>query len=455
MSYWKIEDGLFIGDSEVAQDFDFFDSNQVTYVVNCAGSVVPNGWASISVKYLTYEWSDTDGQIILDGNDKVIGEVYDFMQGAVERAESVLVHSENAQSRSCTVIIAYLMMKYKWALQKAMDFLSSRSVEMRLNPAFLEQLAEFEQRLSVQSDAPLSFDWEETDIRVLGYEQLMLRNTYMNSQPGVADELNLRGEVAWKPGKLKWMDNPTGRALDNIVDNPILLEKPAGVDRHNVFYCGKEHMEKLVLTSVLKGSAGLASSISTTATADAASLTSGVSSPTSQQLSATPAAASSSGHILEGRKVGSNAKADGRWTSKQDGPKVHRFLLCFEPPALAVEWSELQKNNSTADDDDHHDEWAAGGRRAAGEEGGSLSSTAPELAGNGTKTLTRIEFSLDDLIDVRARAARLIAEHPFFVPTSLALCGVFVEATDFAQLTHLRGRLQGWSGFARGTGSGD
>jgi len=242
----KVKDGLFIGDELAAQDLEFVVANKVTRVINCCGRQVPNHWEPIGVIYLTYFWVDADNQIVLDPRDVVANEIFRFIEEALEGAESVLIHSVRGQSRSCCVLSAYMMKKYSWGLRKTMEFLSSRRPDLNLKPSFLQQLSGYERRLMAQSKQNFSLDWNDADFSRLESEELLLRNTYINSQMGPlaefhAAEMNCQG----KPRKLLW--------ADNNVDDKIRLEKPAGADRHNLQNGGnRNQVGQPILKSVLK-----------------------------------------------------------------------------------------------------------------------------------------------------------------------------------------------------------
>lgn len=226
----KVKDGLFVGDELAAQDLEFVVANKVTRVINCCGRQVPNHWEPIGVIYLTYYWVDADNQIILDQRDVVPNEVFRFIEEALEGAESVLVHSVRGQSRSCCLLSAYLMKKYSWGLRKTMEFLSSRRPDLNLKPAFLQQLSGYERRLMSQSKVPFSLDWNEGDFSRLECEELLLRNTYINSQMGPLAEFHVSENWGHEqPRKLVWFDGNS--------DDQMKLEKPAGADRHNLHSC--------------------------------------------------------------------------------------------------------------------------------------------------------------------------------------------------------------------------
>lgn len=219
----KVKDGLFIGDELAAQDLEFVVSNKVTRIINTSGRQVPNHWESIGVVYLTYYWVDADNQVILDQKDAVASETFRFIEEALANAESILIHSVRGQSRSCCILAAYMMRKYSWGLRKTMEFLSFRRPDMNLKPAFLQQLTSLERRL-VAAKQPLSSDWTAADTSRWECEELLLRNTYLNSQMGPLAEFH-SGDGVSKPRRLIWLDNDRG--------DKGSLEKPPGTDRHN------------------------------------------------------------------------------------------------------------------------------------------------------------------------------------------------------------------------------
>jgi protein-tyrosine phosphatase len=134
----KIKDGLFIGDSYAARDFEFVVANKVTKVVNCAGRQIQNQWSNIGVQYLTYPWLDSENQQLFEQSDKTTNEIFSFIEDAMEKFESILVHSVRGQSRASCVIASYLMRKYRWSLLKTLEFLNSRRPELEIRATFIK-----------------------------------------------------------------------------------------------------------------------------------------------------------------------------------------------------------------------------------------------------------------------------------------------------------------------------
>lgn len=207
----KIKDGLFIGDAFAANDIDFKELNKVTHVINCSGRDIQNMWEQMCVKYLTYYWHDSETQVILDSRDVVINEVHEFIQEALNMGESVLIHSTKGQSRSCIVIVAYLMKQYNWNFSKAMQFMSSRRPDIKLKPSFQKQLTDFESRL-IKQGVKLSKEWNSDHIQELSSEEFVLQNTYINASQPFRNHIQEDPTYNWcgppeVKSKLRWADN--------------------------------------------------------------------------------------------------------------------------------------------------------------------------------------------------------------------------------------------------------
>ena len=175
----KLKDGLFLGNEAAAEDFEFVLANKVGRIVNCAGRQVANSFSNLGLSYLTFNWVDNDSQTILDLHDETVAEAVGFIDEGLNRGESVLVHSQRGQSRSATLLTGYLMVKYFWSLNKALEYMQSRKEDVAVKPAFHRQLLALERRL-VSAGHSLSSDW--TTPPPLSGDHAVLHNTFVNSR---------------------------------------------------------------------------------------------------------------------------------------------------------------------------------------------------------------------------------------------------------------------------------
>jgi len=178
----KIKDGLYVGGDEAARELEIAVECKVTSVVNCCAHEVPNRWEMVGVTYLSYKWNDASHQIILDESDVVIDQVFCFIEKALEKGEGVLIHSLLGESRSCCILSAYMMKRYRWSLNTTIEFLKSRRVVFRMNAAFMHQLTCYEERLKLKS--ALRCDWGSLSPSdgTGADDEMMMVNTFLNSQ---------------------------------------------------------------------------------------------------------------------------------------------------------------------------------------------------------------------------------------------------------------------------------
>lgn len=246
----KIEDGLFVGDRESSCDLHSAQDAHVSRVVNCCGQQLYNRWDDKGVQYLTYKWKDADSQIILDEQDKTTNEVFKFVEEALASGEGVLIHSFNGQSRSCCILIAYLMRRYLWTKSKTLQYLEFRGVPVDMKPAFQQQLLSYETRLAAKSSRALSNAWSSPP----SGEQLndtIVTHTYLNGQVSGASKPSARGISAVsgpaRTSRLQWTDSLSGAK--------VLLECQEPEQPLRIHVLGRS-FPVCATESILKGSSG-------------------------------------------------------------------------------------------------------------------------------------------------------------------------------------------------------
>jgi predicted protein tyrosine phosphatase len=71
----------------------------------------------------------------------------DFIDAAMEGGGNVLVHCHAGRSRSCSLVLAWLMTRRRWPLRRALELLQERRPEAAPNAGYMQQLAELEGEL--------------------------------------------------------------------------------------------------------------------------------------------------------------------------------------------------------------------------------------------------------------------------------------------------------------------
>jgi protein-tyrosine phosphatase len=105
--------------------------------VNCAGTETENSWECLGVQYLTLNWKDHEQQVLFDEAESIPDQIYNFMEDAINRQESVIVSSVKGQNRACFVIATYIMRRYKWGFLKTLEFVNSRRPDLQMRQSFL------------------------------------------------------------------------------------------------------------------------------------------------------------------------------------------------------------------------------------------------------------------------------------------------------------------------------
>ena len=175
----KIKEGFYVGDKISAISIDVIIQFKITHMINATGNQIMNQWESIGISYLTLNWSETPSQILFDSKDEIANRIVEFVDGSLlGKGEGLLAHSFKGQNRVCIVVLIYLMKKYKWSLNKSMQFLKSKKQDVDIPIYFFEQLKQFENRLKSRGELTVDIPWEYEGLK--DPEEKLLRNTYLN-----------------------------------------------------------------------------------------------------------------------------------------------------------------------------------------------------------------------------------------------------------------------------------
>lgn len=229
-------DGLYIGDALTSLDLKFLTSSKISRIVNCAGLESENKWQKLGLSYLTFEWDQNDG---IDFNfleskgfstvvetsyreeDSMpcvwIHQLVDFVSGAINQGDGVLIHSTVGSNRACSCVLAFLMFHFVWDLNKAISFLQRKRLDLNPSPSYYKKLVVLSDWLGLQHRVKAEYlmslkyhTWElnEKELLSIGtHEEVLLQNTYLNS------EYNVRSMVLNKklpkPTKkrVQWVDS--------------------------------------------------------------------------------------------------------------------------------------------------------------------------------------------------------------------------------------------------------
>ncbi|CAG2172981.1 unnamed protein product [Oppiella nova] len=131
-----IEDNLFLGNQMAANDVETLQSEEVKYVLSVWNSELNT--KSESITYMKIDVQDYPGEHILS----YFVEAIHFIRQAQDSGRNILVHCHMGYSRSATIVIAFLMRKYRKTYKEAEQLVRQRRI-IGPNPGFVTQLKLF------------------------------------------------------------------------------------------------------------------------------------------------------------------------------------------------------------------------------------------------------------------------------------------------------------------------
>ena len=136
-----LEDFLYLGAKGVTGDLEKLNGLSIGYIVNCTQD--PPMEYPDKIKYYHVDVGDTASDNIL----KFFVGACDFIEEARKSDKCVLVHCTMGMSRSCTIVLAYLIRHQGMSLAQALIHVKDRRPVTSPNPGFMSQLVEFERSL--------------------------------------------------------------------------------------------------------------------------------------------------------------------------------------------------------------------------------------------------------------------------------------------------------------------
>ena len=72
--------------------------------------------------------------------DEIANKIEDFIEDSFNKGEVLLAYSARGQNRECIIILIFLMKKYKWPLNKCLEFLINKKQDIDIPNYFMDQL---------------------------------------------------------------------------------------------------------------------------------------------------------------------------------------------------------------------------------------------------------------------------------------------------------------------------
>ncbi|XP_045779835.1 dual specificity protein phosphatase 22-like [Maniola jurtina] len=140
--YNQIIPGLYLSNAKAACDQNILRRLKITHILTVESRRLPKStFVNSNISYLFIRAHDSPSTNLLSYFPMSNSFIEDGL-----RKGNVLVHCHYGVSRSATLIIAYIMQKYKMSFERAYSFVRQRRKFINPNSGFVSQLKEYERR---------------------------------------------------------------------------------------------------------------------------------------------------------------------------------------------------------------------------------------------------------------------------------------------------------------------
>ena len=176
----KIREGFFIGDISAGTNIEIIEEYKITHIINATNNKNLNEFEKNGITYLTLNWLENSNQELFNLNDENYINIFKFIEKNEKYGEGLLVFSIKCQNRACIVAIIYLIKLYNWSVNKCIEYIKSKKINVCIPSFFIRQLNDFENKINASSKIKKSLNWDIENNKI-DYEEFIMRNTYINS----------------------------------------------------------------------------------------------------------------------------------------------------------------------------------------------------------------------------------------------------------------------------------
>jgi len=151
-----VADQVYISGWLVAEDWDELSSRGISHVINTASSVSKCPFPE-RICYLPLSIEDSKSEDI----QSYFYICIDFIESAISSGGRVLVHCMEGVSRSCSIVIAYLMWKRSMTYKEAQSFVQEARPICQPNTGFICQILDFQKVIASEQfpEGPQLLSW--------------------------------------------------------------------------------------------------------------------------------------------------------------------------------------------------------------------------------------------------------------------------------------------------------
>jgi protein-tyrosine phosphatase len=127
-----IIDGIYLGSAHNAANYEILKEEKIEIILNITKDIY--NYYPEEFKYYKYEINDDDKSDI----DNILEETYNILKN--NKDKKILVHCLMGASRSCSVVLYYLMNEYKMKLEEAIEYIKKKRDIINPNMRFIRIL---------------------------------------------------------------------------------------------------------------------------------------------------------------------------------------------------------------------------------------------------------------------------------------------------------------------------
>jgi protein-tyrosine phosphatase len=132
---------LFLGNINAFKNKNFISENNIKAIISVLNEPLP---VPEDLEHCHILLDDSENQDIF----LHFSNVFSIIEKALEEKRSVLVHCVAGISRSATLVISYIMKKFRWCYEKSLIYVKDRRSGIMPNAGFEKQLRKYEKEVS-------------------------------------------------------------------------------------------------------------------------------------------------------------------------------------------------------------------------------------------------------------------------------------------------------------------
>lgn len=134
----QIIDYLFLGNANDAQNFKELRNNRIKYIINCADDC--ENYFKQYFHYTNLELVDDNANNLLS----IFNNIYGFIKASVSGKQPILIHCVNANTRSVSIVLLFLMKYTNVSLASAISTIKKKNNNVIPKLEYINKLIEYE-----------------------------------------------------------------------------------------------------------------------------------------------------------------------------------------------------------------------------------------------------------------------------------------------------------------------